>query len=252
MDLEIQDIDKLPPNFPRKPSTTKSFILQHPSDLILAGRSFYTQMQFVPYRSLQPIVLGWNGAANPVGGVVLPVPLKINDTQTVIWEPLSGLAAISSLISYSGAWSSIGYLQMLQQAVGGIVSGVTGIQANPFLWQVFKHPEPKEFTLQWILIANNPAESLTITNIIDHLKFHSLPGTGLWGLTYDYPDVLLIKLYPNNKFTVRFKPCVVVAVQADYTSGGVPSFHKNGAPTLITLTMQVRELELWTKTNYWE
>jgi len=35
-------------------------------------------------------------------------------------------------------------------------------------------------------------------------------------------------------------------VQVDYNGSGTPSFFKSGAPTIINLTLQLKEIQLWT------
>jgi hypothetical protein len=70
------------------------------------------------------------------------------------------------------------------------------------------------------------------------------------GLVYGYPSIALIKLYPSEVFTFAFKPCAVLAVQTDFTGAGTPSYFKNGAPTVVNLTVQLKEIDLWTKNNY--
>ena len=49
---------------------------------------------------------------------------------------------------------------------------------------------------------------------------------------------------------MKFRPCAVNGVSVDYTGAGVPSFFKNGAPTVINLTLQLTEIQLWDQTNY--
>ena len=67
----------LPPNFPRPPATRAPSLLTFPRDLLADGREFYSQIQFVPYKPGGLASMPVSGLANPVGGVVLPIPRKL-------------------------------------------------------------------------------------------------------------------------------------------------------------------------------
>ena len=41
-----------------------------------------------------------------------------------------------------------------------------------------------------------------------------------------------------------------MAVQTDFTAAGQPSFFNNGAPTIVNLTVSMRETELWTAEDF--
>ena len=130
-------------------------------------------------------------------------------------------------------------------AAGGALAGVA---ANPFLYMMFKHPNFKEHTLTWTFAPTNEQESITLASVIRQFKYNMLPSNA--GLVYGYPSIALIKLYPSEVFTFAFKPCAVLAVQTDFTGAGTPSYFKNGAPTVVNLTVQLKEIDLWTKNNY--
>jgi hypothetical protein len=65
-----------------------------------------------------------------------------------------------------------------------------------------------------------------------------------------YPNLALIQLRPEDMYTFKFKPCAVSAVSVDYSGGGSPSFFKNGAPTVVNVAIQLKEVELWTQNDY--
>lgn len=244
----------LPPNFPtpaQKTITNFTF----PSDLITDSRQFYTQIQFV-----KTIPFASEGSyGRPVGGINLPIPKKLNDNQVLVWEEVSLTAMIAQGLLTAGQFAGNGgnfsrRLALLGTAAsqaGGAastVAGMAGVAINPFLWMMFKSPAFKEFTLTWTFAPNNEQESNLLASIIRNFKINSLPSAS--GAFYEYPDVALIRLFPNDVFTFKFKPCAVQSVQVDYTGGGVPSFFANGAPTIVNLTLFLKEIELWTKENY--
>ena len=171
--------------------------------------------------------------------VRLPIPLQVNDVQALTWSQES-LKAIASSLS------------------GGII-GLTdvagapfGLTINPFLFMMFHSPNFKTYQMSWQLVAENEAESETIAKIIDFIKYESSPErNGATGsILLNYPSIFKIKFHPNDKFTIKTKPMIIEALAADYTSGGYPSFHENGAPSAISLTIKFKELDVWLKDNW--
>lgn len=263
----VQFQNTLPPNFPAKPNPTLNYF-SFPNDLVQDGRNFCTQIQFVDYRSQVSFssngptdVLGLLGAIvqstfKPSGGITLPIPKKINDMQTVTWDAESDSSKAASIAQGIGQTFGAG---MISNIVGGVAQAATGaasmagarmgLTMNPFLWQQFKQVNFKEHNLSWTFTPNNAQESQTIKTIIDFIKFNSLP-TPSFGVLMEYPSIAIVKLYPDDAYTVRFKPCAITSVNVDYTGAGGPSFFKNGAPTVINLTVAMKEIELWTKANY--
>ena len=109
---------------------------------------------------------------------------------------------------------------------------------------LFKQPQFKEWNLQWTLAPNSKDESDTLSNIIKQLKRASSPGTD--GPVYTYPNLAHISFSPSE-YLPNLKPCAIMAVQVDFTASGMPSFFESGAPTVINLTLSLRETELWTQ-----
>lgn len=233
---------ELPSYFPQPPqptATNNTF----PSDLVADGRNFYTQIQFVSYSF--PFSSGTY--RQPSGGMYLPIPRKLNDLQTVTWQEES-LLNLGANIAQT---FNIG--QRAVQAAsgaGGVAGALAGLAINPFLFMMFKHPNFKQHTLTWTFAPTNEQESITLAAVIRQFKFHMLPTSQFGGLAYGYPSIALIKLYPSEVFTFAFKPCAVLAVETDFTGAGSPSYFKNGAPTVVNLTVQLKEIDLWTKNNY--
>jgi len=114
---------------------------------------------------------------------------------------------------------------------------------------MFHSPNFKTYQMSWQLVAENEAESETIAKIIDFIKYESSPEKFTRGILR-YPSIFKIKFHPNDKFTIKTKPMIIEALAADYTSGGYPSFHENGAPSAISLTIKFKELDVWLKDNW--
>jgi len=218
------------PNFPNKlPRRTNSF--SFPNDLIANGRNFYTQIQFVSYAVAQQINF-FGAFALPVGGINLPIPMKLNENFVLNWEEFSitntffGDVASSPLVS-----------------LGSIA---TGQALNPLVFLQFKRPMFKQFVLSWQLAPRTLAESATLRQIISLCKRAAAPSNN--GLLLGYPDVALIRIAPNSVFgNMLFKPCVIEFVSVDYSGGPTPSFFNNGAPTVVTLSLGLKEMQFWYK-----
>jgi hypothetical protein len=237
-------------NIPLPPST-RSQNFSFPGDLVTGGRNFYTSLYFMDYLSTQllgGLMSSLQGSYRPSGSVILPVPKKLNDVQSVIWDQISvtSLAAGAVAGSASGGLSAVmGALSSAGSAIGPQVGGAV----NPLLYMTFKSPTFKEHTLTWTLTPSNQNESNTLRDIINYIKFNMLPKKALMGLMYQYPSIVFVSL-SNSSYTFKFQPCAVTSVQVDYTGAGGPSFFRNGAPTNVNLTIQLKEIELWTKDNY--
>ena len=227
------------PNFPTKPgfgasSGGKSF----PKDLNNGSREFSTQITFVEYDSPLNTVAGTDGMTIS-GGVTLPIPKRINDNEVVLWEEWSGLQAGETVARY---------IPFIGQAVAAVSSGVqmqstfTGVTINPFQYMMFKRPAFKEHTFTWTLAPNSQEESDNLRDIIKECKKSALPPTVTnWGMAY--PKLALVSFKPSG-YLFKLKPCAIIAVQVDYTAAGQPSFFKSGAPTIVNLTLQLKEYQL--------
>lgn len=242
---------RLPPNFPT-PATKTLTNYTFPSDLITDDRQFYTQIQFVKTQAFAS-----EGAyGSPTGGVNLPIPKKLNDNEVLVWEEVSLASVAAQGLFTAGQYGTfgrrLGGLSIAASQAGqaaGAALGMGGLAINPFLWMMFKSPAFKEFALTWTFAPNNEQESQLLAAIIRNFKYNSLPSV-VNSAFYGYPDVALIRLYPNDVFTFKFKPCAVLSVQVDYTGAGIPSFFKGGAPTVVNVTLFLKEIELWTKSNF--
>lgn len=232
-------LNNVNPNYPTPPRKISNDYMSFPNDLIVDKRAFYCQINFVKY----DVVMQYTSSAIPtipVGGMNLPIPKKLNDIQTLTWSEYS--------LKDQGEASS----KVLSAAsqIAGKVGIIRGESINPLLFMQFQRPNYKEFVLSWSFTPNNEQESRTIRRIIEMFKYRSLPRQKAGGIILDYPDIALLKLHPDDSFTFKFRPCAVMSVSVDYTGAGMPSFFKNGAPTTVNLNVQLKEIQLWDKTNY--
>ena len=71
------------------------------------------------------------------------------------------------------------------------------------------------------------------------------------GLFFTFPSMVIVSLFPSSEFLYRFKPCVIESVDVNYAAGSGPSFFKRSqAPTAVTLSIQMQEIEYWTNNDF--
>jgi hypothetical protein len=251
-----------------------------PSDISDA----HIRMKFVKYqrRSInqQPFTV-------PDGGVRLPIPSSLKDNTSVEYStdslgPVAGaaveglsrvgeitnlsqfnniggqiVAAIGQGIVAQGITAAAGQIPgfanvSASQALSG-VSALTGVSINPFQTVTFKTPQFKKHAFSWKLVPNNKDESEKIENILRLLKYHTLPSVGptaVGASFFGYPEMVLIELKPDNRYLYKFKPCVIESVSVNYAPLG-PSFYRGSrAPTAVELSVNLQEIEIWTKADY--
>lgn len=253
------------PNFPQPPGrNTGGGGMSFPSDLISSGREYYTEISFQEYNYGSTGI----GALSYGGGVKLPIPRRINDNESIIWEEGSltqiGTQSLNSAGAFAGQFGKVG--QTIgrgavglsgaitaavagQDLLGAFSVGPTGGQAvNPFQFMMFKRPNFKEYTFSWILAPNTKQDSDNLKQIIDKCKKAALPSSGSFQGLMKYPQMATIRFRPDN-YLFKLLPCAILSVQVDYTAAG-PSFFKSGAPTIVTLTMQLKELQLQKSDTY--
>lgn len=201
-------------NFPTKPRRQGISSNGFPSDL--------------PSDFCTTITIIGGGAAMASGVIKLPLPKRINDLQNLIWEEHS--------------LTDMAVQQLGASTLVTLGSAATGYALNPFMFMTFKRAQFKEHTLQWTLSPDSKQESDKLKDIIKSLKKASLP-TSEGKFFMKYPSLVNVQLSPKN-YLFSFKKCAIQSVQIDYTGAGL-SFFDSKAPTVVNLTLQLKETELW-------
>lgn len=230
--------------FPTKPQKRLDW-LSFPNDLVQDGRDFYTEISFMDYSIDQQ--LNKTPIYIPKGGIRLPIPRKLNDVQTMTWREVDAAQIGAGLSSVLGLGRGLAAFAGQIAAAGAQI--YTGYAVNPFLFMMFQRPNYKEFTFSWSLAPSTEQESYTINEMVNRIKYASLPENHFAVLKY--PQIAYVKIYPNDVFgNLIFRPCAITSVQVDYTGAGSPSFFRNGAPTVVNINLQLKEIQLWDKTNF--
>jgi hypothetical protein len=254
--------------------------LQFPSDLTSPdaggeGRNFFMGFSFMKYEKRS---INNSPFLRSEGTVRLPIPDGIRDNLSVSYNtasltPMVGagleavagtnpngatLGSVSRGVVDTLAGRTIGLLQGAAdsspdgRALGQATQAFLGLAVNPYQTVLFEKPEFKTHNFSWKLMPRSEDESVRAKNIFRTFQFHASPGVaGGAGLFFTYPSMVIISLHPSSDFLYRFKPCVIKSVNVNYAAGSNPSFFKKtNAPTAMTLSIQLQEIEYWTNNDY--
>lgn len=126
---------------------------------------------------------------------------------------------------------------------------------NPFAALTYEHQHHREVQFQFDLFARSPKEAISIRRIIKLFKLASHPAVVNNGnLFFDGAfafDVYLFTPSADNMFNL--KKAALTSMEIDYSpSQMAPSFHKDGQPTNITITLTFKELSLLTRDDIYQ
>lgn len=191
----------------------------------------------------------YDGGANDAGAFLtnqgtkigndinLPIPKKVNEMNMMNWSEISLTGtALNAASRAAGGFLSTGVQ---------IGSSFAGVQLNPFILQYFQRPSFREFSFTWTLAPRNRKESEQIHKIINQIKARQAPRISANGFLMEYPDLAIVQFFPNDEFQISLKECVIVGVNVDYTPAGPSYIGGTSAPTMVNLTIHLKETKLW-------
>lgn len=249
--------------------------LEFPTDLTRSNaggesRNFFMSFTFMKYekRSIQNSTF-----LRSEGSVRLPIPDALRDNLSVSYNTASLTPVVGAgLEAIAGRGASNPLSTLRDIAAGGAATTIQnltssseigrdafqatqaylGMAINPYQTVLFEKPEFKTHNFSWKFMPRDEEESDIARNIFRTFQFHASPGVSQGpGLFFSYPSMVIVNLYPSSDFLYRFKPCVVKSVGVNYAAGNNPSFFKRtNAPTAITLSIQLQEIEYWTNNDY--
>ena len=206
--------------------------------------------------------------------VALYMPQKINQLGILDYdlESTTGAAIVKDLANAnmkSLAGLGQGAVNMATKFLDGVAEafGVedTGfnpavrasmrLTSNPRRELVFNQPQPRKFEFNFEFAPRNADETKSINEIIRIFKFHAYPFLQSNGYFYEMPAEFHIKYYQvddsgstlENTWLNRIGACALTEVNVDFAAGGVASFHKDGSPTHINLSLTFSEFEVLTQ-----
>ena len=216
--------------------------------------------------------------------IILPMPLTLSVNNTVGWDnaelgfvggALNGgidarnlKTSTSDLISNSKAGDVFGNIgTVITQKIANFALGFLGANGeavnesanrfvlNPHAEILFKGTDFRKFTFSWKLTPRNESEVISVANIIKLFKFHAAPAIGTERNFITYPSEFIIQFIHNeetvgaqvNSFLPRIAQSVCTDITANYTSVGLWSAFKSGAPVEVELSLSFAETEIMTK-----
>ncbi len=243
---------------------TTNNLTQFPFDLPnINGEKYCILFQFYQYN--RPSIL-YPPTLTPYGAIALPIPSDLLDKSSISYSEEGSNLTMGVALENTG--KNVATPSVTSGGIADLLSGLgidaanalaskanvqkslafAGVAQNPFLSIQLNAPTYKRHVFTWTLIAETPQDVETLNYILNKIRYHSLVGinstTG--GVLLNYPDMCIPTLIPQG-YMYDFKQCVVENLQISYAPGETPSFNTKNAPNAINLTVQLLEVEIWTK-----
>jgi hypothetical protein len=200
-------------------------------------------------------------------GIVMPFPTQLIDDNIGRWAETEGgvIQALQSALTFAGGVArptggggggqGAQAVAGLTEAATRIAAGQYGVVPNQFVTMLYHGPTFKRFTIQWQLSPQNFKEADTLRMIDLCFKNAMSPWQadfGVQGALWAFPCIFRLRIYPNSKWLMKFKPMVLEHWQTNYTPTGQGSFHRNAngvegdnPPEGINIEARFIELEYW-------
>jgi len=181
-----------------------------------------------------------------------------------------GKDAMSSVLKSAGLTAGQAGAQVLGKLTGSEQSAQIGFTAatgkvqNPMLEMIYKSPNFRSFSFDFMFYPRDEQEALEVQRIIERLRFHQAPE-----LVKDAQGFLV----PPSEFDIKFyyagaqnpnippiATCVLTTIDVNYAPNGFsayevpgensPALGRTGMPVAIQLTLQFQETTYLTKEDY--
>ena len=223
-----------------------------------------------PRGNLESIQRAGEGSRNILSNIYLPIPNGIQDNNTVNWgkdeiDPLKTAAAdiIGKMIEggdVGGAATGVkDAVQENQEGVKAtigskITESITGVNKlareqgavlNNNLELLFKGPQLRDFTFNFMMSARSSDEGKQITKIIRTLKQGMSAKKSNGFLFIKSPHTFFLGYYKGTElhpYLNRFKECALTGLSVNYAPAQY-STYVDGVMTQYQITMTFKELE---------
>jgi hypothetical protein len=138
----------------------------------------------------------------------------------------------------------------------GMAADLTsGTAVNPHQTLEFNGVALKNHSFVWTFSPRNEDESIVLKRIIKKIKTSMLPAYdsigGFQKALLTYPDLIKIGLVGvDQDFFYYYKPSLVKGLTINYNEGDSLSLFSGGKPVQITMTMEIMEAQIHTKSDY--
>ena len=261
IDLQLQIVASSPAYFP--------------ADLLNGANGFLMALQWADFKRESITAIA---TLPPSPSMYLPIPDALTDAQGVVYSstelgPAVGGAmevaaaagvgvksaqdALNAMVNTSDVLGAVGAeiaTQLASKAGLGnaLQAGLSlgGLAINPFMIVLFQQPAFRSFSFTWKLAPANADESATLKKMLNTMRNNMLPGLSpSTKALMTYPKVVTPVIKPD--IGVYFKPMVVENMSVAYAPGATPSFFRGTQqPTMVYLTLALKEIELWLANTY--
>jgi len=193
------------------------------------------------------------GSADKVISKMGEVAKVVKDAGGALGKALKGQDIVNIFQSQKSTLDQASVLA--RGGTGFIAAGLNrffGSAPNPHITALFQGVSLRTHQFNWKLAPSSLHETETLTAIINKLRAAMLPARGTNNLTLQFPDEVEIYLMgSNSKHMYHFKTAVIKTMTTNFAPDGVLSFFgKNGAPTAVTLDLQLQETTIHTRQDY--
>lgn len=222
--------------------------LQFPSDI---GK-YWISLEFIK------VGFATTWGAGPVnetskGGVILPVPLNLQDSDSLEYSAISltdkasqAAGAVTNLITNKFKDFQNSNIGQLIGAGGEAGGALTGIAVNTNQILKFNQPTLKSHSFSWRLVPSTAKEAKNIHDIIMFIKSRIYPAAGM--AVFKYPDLVKVALYNKDQMYL-FRPAYVKGFSVTYNPDG-QAFHRDKHPMAVQIDMQIQENSVWTSQDF--
>lgn len=137
----------------------------------------------------------------------------------------------------------------------GALQQTKGFAFNPHLSVLFQGVQLRPHSFRWLLAPEDEDDSKQIKKIISRIRQHALPNFfSDTTAAFTYPKMVLFHFYPwakddRNDF-YPMKECLIEGISVNYAPNGIPSFFRDGSPTMVEIELRLYELEYFTESDF--
>lgn len=192
--------------------------------------------------------------------ISMPLPEKIKDSLRVSYSTSDlGMAAVGATFGQNLAESnksgpgltnalvgSASYVirtlvAALPGGVGALGQKLSNSIPNPFSAAIFEKVNPRKFSFNWTIQPQTPEESERLKEVINNLRYWSLPNPSKDGLILGVPYEWELSFVGTN-FLYSFSRCFMSSIDIDYSPNGFNAFMADGAPQAVTISLEFEEI----------
>jgi hypothetical protein len=234
--------------------TTDAIALYMPDSLSYTYSQSYDQMEL----------------GNELGGKILAAGTSAADAYKSGSDTTNSLgkAATSAGTSIRNEGAKIA-----SEAVGGLIgentarlgfTAVTGTVRNPMLEMIYKSPNFRTFSFDFVFYPRDEKEALEVQRIVERLRFHQAPELAKNASGFLIPPSEFdIKFYYGGTQNPNIPPistCVLETINVDYAPNGFsayevpnesqPSLGRTGMPVAMKVSLGFKETTYLTKSDF--